>query len=92
MSNMGDDIASVTLQVSTQVAGTAAHAAEKTMDIIEDVVGKLMRLLSEVSKKLNNDNNVKSTDLTDIKSGAISPKELSKSKKIMSRAAKLSTH
>lgn len=66
--NMSDDLTSSTMQLSTQVGEAGMHAVEKTMDII----GKLLQALQktyEAGKK------VRSTDLTDIKSGEVSSKE-----------------
>ncbi|MBQ6041520.1 MAG: hypothetical protein IJL32_12230 [Oscillospiraceae bacterium] len=82
--NMSDDVTGVTLQIVQKGADVAAHAAKELFDA-------LMRLFAELGRSRdrgNNSNNqtrananehtpeVKSTDLTDIKTGRVEMKTL----------------
>lgn len=75
MSNMGDDVASATLQVSTRTAETALRATERSIELI----ARLLRTIIESSRKKSSNTKVKSTDLTDIKPGKVTQRELRKS-------------
>lgn len=71
MMNMSDDLTSATVQLSTQVGEAGMHAVEKTIDLI----GKMLQALQNAYEARKR---VKSTDLTDIKSGEVSSTKLQK--------------
>ena len=78
--NMSDDVVSTTLSVTQTAAQTGGKVIEKTIDII----GKLLEALLNDSKqraaeraaKRAAKQQAKATDLTDIKPGTVSMKEL----------------
>lgn len=69
--SMSDDLTSTAIQLGSQVGETGLHAVEETFAIIE-------KLLQSFHRNYEAGKRVKSTDLTDIKAGQVSTKELQK--------------
>lgn len=71
--NMSDDVSSATLQVSMKAAEQTIETTGHALDRMLDQIAKLLQALS--AKKAAN-KNLKATDLTDIKPGEVSVREL----------------
>ena len=71
--NMSDDVTGVTLQISMQVAEKGLEIGEKAIDQTVNNIAELLKALGTLIKDL------KSTSLSDIKSGEVSIKKLVRS-------------
>lgn len=72
--NMSEDVASVTLQMSTKVAEVGSHVANKVIDLIAKLFDTWLSV--KRSSAAANNQKVKSTDLTDISPGKVSMTQL----------------
>jgi hypothetical protein len=72
---MSEDVAGATVQLTMKAAETGAHLLEKSMDLI----AKLLQILANKKAEKQAKSPVKSTDLTDVKPGAVSVKSMLKS-------------
>lgn len=72
--NMGDNVASATLQVSGKVVDVGGHLSIKLIDAI----AKLFQAMITKAKADRAEKKVKSRDLTDLKPGTVSIKQLKK--------------
>ena len=78
--NMSDEVTGASLQVATRAAESGMHMIDRTLDLI----AKLLQMLAEIEKnrQMNSgrssgrDNSVTSTNLTDLKSGAVRIRDL----------------
>lgn len=78
--NMSDEVTGAALQVATRAAESGMHMFDRTLDLI----AKLLQMLAEIEKnrQMNSgrssgrDNSVTSTNLTDLKSGAVRIRDL----------------
>lgn len=70
--NMSDEVAGATLQVSMHVAEKGLDIGGKIIDKTIDDIAKLLKFLGSIAKAIA----VKSTSLSDIKSGEVSIKKL----------------
>ena len=78
--NMSDEVTGAALQVATRAAESGMHMIDRTLDLI----AKLLQMLAEIEKnrQMNSgrssgrDNSVTSTNLTDLKSGAVRIRDL----------------
>lgn len=71
--NMSDDVTGAALQISMHAAEKGIEIGEKVIDHAVDDIAKLLKALGTLIK------NLKSTDLSDIKSGEVSIKKLVRS-------------
>ncbi len=72
--SMGDEVAGATIQVSTKLAETAIDTVSKTVDRTIDSIARLLQALS--IPRGSKEKTVKSTDLTELKPGAVDIKKL----------------
>ncbi len=72
--NMSEDVAGATLQVTSKVAEVGSHAVTKVIDLIAKLFDAWMSV--KRSSAAAKSQKVKSTDLTNIKPGAVSIKSL----------------
>lgn len=77
--NMSEDVAGATLQVTSKVAEVGSHAVTKVIDLIAKLFDAWMSV--KRSSAAAKSQKVKSTDLTNIKPGAVSIKSLVQSAK-----------
>ena len=69
--NMSEDVAGATVQLTLKAAETGSHLLEKGVDLI----GRLLQILANKQRE-KQAKSIKSTDLTEIKPGAVSMKSL----------------
>ena len=77
--NMSEDVAGATIQVTSKVAEVGSHAVTKVIDLIAKLFDAWMSV--KRSSAAAKSQKVKSTDLTNIKPGAVSIKNLVQSAK-----------
>lgn len=77
--NMSEDVAGATIQVTSKVAEVGSHAVTKVIDLIAKLFDAWMSV--KRSSAAAKSQKVKSTDLTNIKPGAVSLKSLVQSAK-----------
>ena len=77
--NMSEDVAGATIQVTSKVAEVGSHAMTKVIDLIAKLFDAWM--MAKRSSAAAKSQKVKSTDLTNIKPGAVSIKSLVQSAK-----------
>ena len=75
--NMSDDVSGAVVGMSSQVAQKGVETAQHVVDKAIDAIARLLEILrSREDFKLRKDGDVKSSDMTDIKSGKVEIKEL----------------
>lgn len=77
--NMSEDVAGATIQVTSKVAEVGSHAVTRVIDLISKLLDTWLSV--KRSSAAASSQKVKSTDLTDIKPGAVSAKSLMQSAK-----------